>query len=72
MKVSSVGEMRAMDRRAIEGLGIPEAILMENAGRAAFEILSREWGVAGKRYLIFCGIGNNGGDGLVVARHILS
>ena len=72
MKVSSVRKMRAMDRRAIEGLGIPEAILMENAGRAAFEILSREWGVAGKRYLIFCGIGNNGGDGLVVARHILS
>ena len=72
MKVSSVGEMRAMDRQAIEGLGIPEAILMENAGRAAFEILSREWGVPGRRYLLFCGAGNNGGDGLVVARHILS
>ena len=72
MKVGSVGEMRAMDRQAIEGLGIPEAILMENAGRAAFEILSREWGVAGRRYLLFCGAGNNGGDGLVVARLILS
>lgn len=72
MKVSSVDEMRAMDRRAIEGLGIPEEILMENAGRAAFEILSREFGVAGRRYLLFCGTGNNGGDGLVVARHILS
>ena len=72
MKVSSVDQMRAMDRRAIGEFGIPEAILMENAGRAAFEILSREWGVAGRRHLIFCGVGNNGGDGLVVARHILS
>lgn len=72
MKVSSVSEMRAMDRQAIEEFGIPEAILMENAGRAAFEILSREWGVAGRRYLLFCGVGNNGGDGLVVARLILS
>ena len=72
MKVSSVGEMRAMDRRAIEQFGIPEELLMENAGRAAFEVLSSEWGVAGRRYLLFCGTGNNGGDGLVVARHILA
>ncbi|MCE5263833.1 MAG: bifunctional ADP-dependent NAD(P)H-hydrate dehydratase/NAD(P)H-hydrate epimerase, partial [Deltaproteobacteria bacterium] len=70
MKVSSVSEMRAMDRRATEQFGISEEILMENAGRAAFEIISAEWGCAGKRYLLFCGIGNNGGDGLVVARHI--
>ncbi len=72
MKISSVGEMRAMDRQAIEKFGIPEEILMENAGRAAFEILSGEWGVAGRRYVLFCGAGNNGGDGLVVARHILA
>jgi hydroxyethylthiazole kinase-like uncharacterized protein yjeF len=72
MKVSSVGEMRAMDREAIEKFGIPGEILMENAGRAAFEILSREWGIAGRRYVLFCGAGNNGGDGLVVARHILA
>ena len=50
MKISSVGEMRAMDRQAIEKFGISEEILMENAGRAAFEILSGEWGVAGRRY----------------------
>ncbi len=72
MKVSSVDEMRAMDRRAVEKFGIPEEILMENAGRAAFEVLSREFGVAGRRYVLFCGAGNNGGDGFVVARHILS
>ena len=64
--------MRAMDRRAIEEFGIPDEILMENAGRSAFGVLSQEWGVARKRYVIFCGAGNNAGDGLVVSRHILS
>jgi len=72
MKVSSVEQMRAMDLRATEELGVSEEILMENAGRAAFDVLCREFGVAGRRYVVFCGIGNNGGDGLVVARHILS
>ena len=72
MKVSSVEQMRAMDRRAGEEMGISEEILMENAGQASFQVLSREWGRAGRRYAVFCGNGNNGGDGLVVARHILS
>ena len=72
MKVSSVEQMRSMDRRAVEELGISEELLMENAGRASFEVLSREFGCAGRRYVLFCGVGNNGGDGLVVARHILS
>ena len=64
--------MRAMDRKAIERYGIPDEILMENAGRAAFGVLYREWGVVQKHYVIFCGAGNNAGDGLVVCRHILS
>ncbi|MDA8125027.1 MAG: NAD(P)H-hydrate dehydratase [Deltaproteobacteria bacterium] len=72
MKVSSVEQMQAMDRQAAEKLGISEEVLMENAGAASCQVLSREFGVAGRRYVIFCGIGNNGGDGLVVARHILS
>ena len=73
MKVSSVEQMRAMDRAAIEKLGIPEELLMENAGQASFQLLCREFGgVAGKRFALFCGVGNNGGDGLVVARLILS
>ncbi len=72
MKISSVAQMRAMDRNAIEQFGIPDQILMENAGRASFGVLAREWGVKGKRYAVFCGSGNNAGDGLVVARHILS
>jgi len=72
MKISSVAQMRAMDRNAIEQFGIPDQILMENAGRTSFEALARAWGVRGKRYAVFCGSGNNAGDGLVVARHILS
>jgi NAD(P)H-hydrate epimerase len=70
MKVSSVDDMRAMDRYAVEQLGIPEAILMENAGLAAASVLSREIGVRNRSIAIFCGGGNNGGDGFVVARKI--
>jgi len=72
MKISRVEEMRAMDRRATEELGISEEILMENAGQAAVHVLAKERGIRGKRYVILCGVGNNGGDGFVVARKILS
>lgn len=72
MKISSVEEMRRMDRQAIERYGIIEELLMENAGLAAFRVLSETVGIAGRRFLILCGGGNNGGDGLVVARKIHS
>lgn len=72
MKVSSVAEMREMDRRAIGEFGIPEIILMENAGLAAASVLDREAGIRGRKFVVLCGLGNNGGDGFVVARKILS
>ncbi|GBC59833.1 bifunctional ADP-dependent (S)-NAD(P)H-hydrate d ehydratase/NAD(P)H-hydrate epimerase [Desulfonema ishimotonii] len=72
MKISSVNEMREMDRAAIEQYGIIEEILMENAGLAAFGVIAEQIGAEGKAFLIFCGGGNNGGDGLVVARKIHS
>jgi len=68
MKVANVEEMRAMDRYTIEKLGIPEEILMENAGLAAINVLKNKISIKDRRFVIFCGSGNNGGDGLVVAR----
>ena len=72
MKVCTVEQMRAMDRRAIEEHRIPEDILMENAGDAAYAVIRREVGVTGKRFAVVCGGGNNGGDGFVVARKLFS
>ncbi len=62
-------EMRELEARAVEGVGIPSLVLMERAGlAAAHEILSR-FGDAGSA-TVLCGAGNNGGDGFVVARHL--
>jgi ADP-dependent NAD(P)H-hydrate dehydratase / NAD(P)H-hydrate epimerase len=72
MKLATVEQMRRMDRHAIEKLGIAEDILMENAALASVALLQKEVGIRGKKFVIFCGIGNNGGDGLAVARLISS
>ena len=72
MKVCTVQQMRAMDKRAIDHYGIPEPVLMENAGLAAYRVLIDRWGPPQGRTLVCCGAGNNGGDGFVVARKILS
>jgi len=72
MKIATVAQMRAMDQSAIEDFGIPETILMENAGLAAYRVLRDRFPLVGRRILVLCGSGNNGGDGLVVARKILS
>ena len=72
MKVSQVNQMRAMDRAAIEEYGISEEVLMENAGHAAFAVLENMEAMRGRRFMVFCGLGNNGGDGFVVARKIHS
>jgi len=72
MKVSRMTEMRNLDQRAMQVYGITQEILMENAGQAAYFTILKEFGIRNKYFVVFCGIGNNGGDGLVVARKILS
>jgi hydroxyethylthiazole kinase-like uncharacterized protein yjeF len=72
MKISTVSEMRELDRKAIGEFGIAAELLMENAGQAVYFTLLNEFGITGRRFVIFCGLGNNGGDGLVVARKIHS
>ncbi|PYI56535.1 NAD(P)H-hydrate dehydratase [Paenibacillus flagellatus] len=74
MYLVSSTEMREIDRAAIERIGIPAVALMENAGRAVAEEAIRlaESAPAGamKRWLVLAGKGNNGGDGVVAARHL--
>ncbi len=62
-------EVRELDRRAIEGFGVPGIVLMENAGRGCAELLMR-LNPDRKPTIILCGPGNNGGDGFVIARHL--
>lgn len=62
-------EVRSIDERAAEELGLPTLVLMENAGRGAADILLSAL-APGDRVMIACGTGNNGGDGAVVARHL--
>jgi hydroxyethylthiazole kinase-like uncharacterized protein yjeF len=66
-------EVQAFDAWAINILGIPGVVLMENAGRSCAELIEEKLeDVAGQRVCIFCGTGNNGGDGYVIARHLIN
>lgn len=69
--VALADEVREMDRRTIADLGVPGRVLMELAGAgAARHVAARVGDVAG-RAVVLCGAGNNGGDGYVVARHLM-
>ncbi|MBM3998149.1 MAG: NAD(P)H-hydrate epimerase [Planctomycetes bacterium] len=61
-------QLRTIDRLAVERLGIPSLVLMENAGRGCADLLER-LGIDGP-IVICCGKGNNGGDGFVIGRHL--
>lgn len=67
MWVANAEHIRNIDRRAGEEYGIPAKVLMERAGLAVFDAV-RELLPQGGRIAVFCGKGNNGGDGFVVAR----
>lgn len=71
MKALTAAEMRDVDRLTTERHGVPSLQLMENAGRAAAEeVFRRTVARGGRRVAVLCGKGNNGGDGLVIARYL--
>ncbi len=67
--VLSTKSIKLSDKDTIETVGIEEIVLMENAGASICEYIKDKF-VDSKKFLIFCGKGNNGGDGLVVARRL--
>jgi len=70
MKILTTDQMRELDRRTIES-GVPELVLMENAGCRVVEFLAERFDpLKRQRIVVVCGKGNNGGDGLVAARQI--
>lgn len=71
MKLPGSKEMKAIDRCAIEEFGIPGVVLMENAGSGTARLIEEKYGsLQGSFALILIGPGNNGGDGLVIGRHL--
>lgn len=72
MKILTAQQMRELDRLTVERCGIPYATLMETAGSRVVEAIIENYGsVEGKYVAVYCGKGNNGGDGAVIARHLL-
>lgn len=70
MKIGTREILREIDRVTIDKYGIPGLVLMENAGRAVSNVIISEFPDVNS-VAIFCGSGNNGGDGFVTARHLL-
>lgn len=69
MRYVTVKEMKELDSRAVKQCGILASSLMENAGKAiAAEAMKT---VSKGKVFVFCGYGNNGGDGFVAGRHLL-
>ena len=69
MKILTSKEISQVDKNTIEKTGIPSLLLMENAGRSCVEVILKEFPFA-KNIAVVAGKGNNGGDGVVVARYL--
>lgn len=69
MKIATTKQMREIEKKA-DAQGLAYDIMMENAGRAVAEEIDRRFGAQDKEVLVLVGPGNNGGDGLVAARHL--
>ena len=73
MRVVTAREMREIDQRAMTEFAIPGLVLMENAGlRVVQAVLEKMPAIQGRTVTVFAGRGNNGGDGLVAARHLFN
>lgn len=71
MRLATAEQVRRVDELAVTRYAVPGVAMMEHAGAAAATLLLREWPDAALRgVVVLCGKGNNGGDGLVVARHL--
>ena len=70
MLLVTAAEMRALDHETINSVGVPGVVLMESAGRGVVDVIARHYDAAHARVVVFCGPGNNGGDGYVIARHL--
>ncbi|HMG36799.1 MAG TPA: NAD(P)H-hydrate dehydratase [Blastocatellia bacterium] len=69
MRVLNAAEMREIDRLTTERFGVPGIKLMENAAASVVRAIGERLGpFSGKQVLVFCGKGNNGGDGAAIAR----
>lgn len=69
MKIVTAHQMQELDRRTIQEAGIAGQVLMERAGAGVVAAMETRFGpMKGKTVTIFCGKGNNGGDGFVIAR----
>ena len=72
MRLVTAEQMRRLDQATIAGGHASGEVLMERAGAGAVEAMERRYGPSlGLRVLVLCGTGNNGGDGLVAARHLV-
>ena len=69
MKILNAEQMRNVDRRTTERFGVPSIVLMENAALAVVDAIAGHYPRA-DRVAIICGLGQNGGDGFAVARHL--
>ncbi len=73
MKLATAEDMRLIDKEALEVYGLPELVLMENAGHRVAEAVAELLGGAEERsVVVLAGCGNNGGDALAAARHLLN
>jgi hydroxyethylthiazole kinase-like uncharacterized protein yjeF len=73
LKLANSQEMREIDYQAINDFGIPSLVLMENAGIRTVEVIKELLPEGkGKKVIVLAGKGNNGGDGLVIARHLIN